>query len=98
MIATDRALFFSEVIKACMLLSLEDVPSVHRVPRSFLEKKKKILVVILEKKFNTISKMVIAINVNSFSNFHKRSQIKDFSMYHTIRYDSYDTHIISYDL
>lgn len=78
-IATDRALFFSEVIKACMLLSLEDVPSVRRVPRSFLEKKKKILVVILEKKFNTISKMVIAIN--SFSNFHKRSQIKDFSLY-----------------
>lgn len=39
-IATDRAPFFSEVIKAYMLLSLEDVPSVHRVPRSFLEKKK----------------------------------------------------------
>lgn len=77
----DRAPFFSEVIKAYMLLSLEDVPSVHRVQRSFLEKKKKILVVILEKKFNTISKMVIAINVNCFSNFHKRSHIRDFSLY-----------------
>ena len=40
-IAMDRAPFFSEVIKAYMLLSLEDVPSVHRVQRSFLEKKKK---------------------------------------------------------